>query len=177
MTRMLKPAARRATSWPMRPKPDEAKRLVANFLAEKLLLLPLTLFHRRVGGGKVTGQRQDQAHRQFGDADAVRARRVHDDDAASAGGGDVDVVDAGARACDDAKRLGSGDELRRHLRGAAHDERVGVGEILRELVGCPASPGVHVPAFGFQKLKCGCGEIVGDNNFHDADQRNRAVFE
>ena len=79
---------------------DEAERLVAHLLAEELLLLPLALLHRRVGGGQVPGQRQHEAHRQLGDADAVGAGRVHDDDAAGAGGGHVDVVDAGAGAGD-----------------------------------------------------------------------------
>ena len=91
----------------------EAERLVANLLAEELLLLPLALLHRRVGGREVAGQRQDQAHREFGDADAVGAGRVHHDDAARAGGGDVDVVDAGAGARDRAQLRRGVDQWRR----------------------------------------------------------------
>ena len=72
------------------PDPAEAgkaERLVAKLLAEKLLLLPLALLHRRVGGGNVAGQREHQPDGQLGHADAVRARRVHHDDAAGAGRG------------------------------------------------------------------------------------------
>ena len=100
----------------------EAERLVAHLLAEKLLLLPLALLHRRVGGRQVARQRQDQAHRQLGDADAVGAGRVHDDDAARAGGGHVDVVDAGAGAGDRAQLRRGGDDGGRDLGGAADDD-------------------------------------------------------
>ena len=48
-------------------------------------------------------QRQHQRAGVLGDADAVGAGRVDDEDAAGAGGGDVDVVDAGAGAGDDAQ--------------------------------------------------------------------------
>ena len=89
----------------------EAERLVAHFFAEELLLLPLALLHRGVGRGKVAGERQHERHREFGDADAVGAGRVHDDDAAGAGGGDVHVVDAGAGARDD-PQLGCGVDQR-----------------------------------------------------------------
>ena len=43
-------------------------------------------------------------------------------------GVEVDVVDAGARAGDDPQARRGGDQVARHLRRAAHDERVGVGE-------------------------------------------------
>ena len=82
--------------------------------------------------------------RQLGDADAVGAGRVHHDDAAGAGGGDVDVVDAGAGARDRAQLRRGGDERGGDLRGAADDERVGVGEIGGELFGRPARPGIDV---------------------------------
>ena len=166
MIRMPNAAARRATSWPMRPRPARPERLVAHFLAEELLLLPLALLHRGVGGGQVPGQRQHQAHRQLRDADAVGARRVHDDDAARAGGGDVDVVDAGAGAGDHPQAWRGGDQGGGDFGGAADDERVGVGEIGGEWVGRAAGAGVDVPAFGAQEIERGGGKIVGDNNFH-----------
>ena len=71
--------------------------LAAHFFTEKTLLVPLPLFHRAVGGGNLSGKCQYLSQRQFGDADAVGPGRVHDDNAARAGGVDVDVVHAGAR--------------------------------------------------------------------------------
>jgi hypothetical protein len=163
-SRIWNAAARRATSWPIRPNP---RRLVAKLLAEKLLLLPLSLFHGCVGGGEVTGQRKHQAHREFRDADAVRARRVHHHDAARAGGRHVDVVHARTSPGDHPQCLRRGDQLRGDFRRAADDKRVGIGKIDGELFRCPAGAGVNVPAFGFQKLQCGIREIVGNNDFHD----------
>ena len=108
-------------------QPGQPEHLAAHFLAEKALLVPLALLHRRIGGGKLSRQRQQLRHGELGDADAVRARRVHDDDAARAGGFDVDVVDAGAGARDRLEFLAGGDDVGRDFRGAAHDKRVGVG--------------------------------------------------
>ena len=66
--------------------------------------------------------------------------RVHDDDAAIGGGGDVDVVDAGSGAGNHPKPRRRGDQLRVDLRGASHDQRVGVGEVLGQIGGCAAGP-------------------------------------
>ena len=66
--------------------------------AGQLLLVPDALLHRRVGRRNRARQRQHQRDRQLGDADAVRAGGVHDEDAAFGCGGNVDVVDAGAGA-------------------------------------------------------------------------------
>ena len=68
------------------------------------------------------GQREHEAHRQLGDADAVGAGRVHHHDAARAGGGHIDVVHAGARAGDRPKPRRRVDQRRRHFRGAADDD-------------------------------------------------------
>ena len=87
----------------------QPEHLAAHFLAEKTLLVPLALFHRRVGGRELPGEREQLRHRQFRHADAVGAGRIHHHDAARAGGVDVDVVDAGAGARD-------GAELRRRRR-------------------------------------------------------------
>ncbi len=65
----------------------ESQHLVAHFFAEELLLLPFALLHRGIGRRQMPGQRQHESHRQFRDADAVRAGRVHDHDAACAGRG------------------------------------------------------------------------------------------
>jgi hypothetical protein len=68
---------------------------------------------------------------------------------------------------DHSQRLCRGNERRRDPGGAAHDKRVGVGNVGRKLIGSPPGSGVNRPALCFQELKCGFGEIVGDNNFHD----------
>ena len=147
-------------------EPGEAERLVAQLFAEKLLLLPLALLHRRIGGGQVARERQHLAERELGDADAVRARRVHDDDAAGAGGGDVDVVDAGAGAGNHPQARRGGDDRRGDLGGAANDDRVGIGDVGGELVRRAARTGVDLPSFRAQQIERGSGKVVGDNNFH-----------
>ena len=76
---------------------DDAERLVAELGAEQALLLPALLLHRRVGGGDRPRQREHQREGVLGDADAVAAGRVGDDDAAGARGLEVDVVDARIR--------------------------------------------------------------------------------
>ena len=58
----------------------------------------LPSFIALIGGRNQPRQRQHQRAGVLGDADAVGAGRVDDQDAARAGGGDVDVVDAGAGA-------------------------------------------------------------------------------
>ena len=82
-------------------KARDAKGLAAELGAEKALLLPLGILHGPIGRGHASGERQHQRTGVLGDADAVRARRVDDENAARAGGGHVDVVDAGAGAGDD----------------------------------------------------------------------------
>ena len=155
MTFISNARARRATSWPMRPETGEAERLAAHFFAEETLLVPLALLHRRVGGRNFSGKCQQLRHRQFRDADAVGARRVHHDDAARAGGVDVDVVDAGAGARDGAQLRRGRNQIGGHFRGAAHDDRVGVGEIGGEFGGRPAAARVNVPAFGAEQVESG----------------------
>jgi hypothetical protein len=71
----------------------------------------------------------------FGHADAVRARRVDDQDAAGARGVDVDVVDAGAGAPDDTEVRCRGEKARIDGGRAADEQRVSVGEVGSECVG------------------------------------------
>ena len=69
------------------PNPSEAgepQRLVADLFAEKLLLLPLSLFHGGVSRRQVPGHREHQTHCELCHAHAVRARRIHHDDATCA---------------------------------------------------------------------------------------------
>ena len=90
---------------------DDAERLAAQLDTSELLLLPLPCLHGGIGGGQVPRQRQQLRHRELGDADAVRARRVHHDDAALRRGFEVDVVDARAGAGDDPKRGRGGNQV------------------------------------------------------------------
>ena len=144
----------------------DAERLAAQLVAEKLLLLPLAGLHRLIGGGHHARQRQHQRAGVLGDADAVGARRVDDEDAAAAGGRHVDVVDAGAGAADDAQARRRGEQILGDLGRAAHEQRVGVGEVLGQIAGAAAGSGVDLPAFGAQQFERRSGQVVGDDDFH-----------
>ena len=144
----------------------EAERLVAQLFAEELLLFPLSLLHRRIGGREVAGERQHLAEREFGHADAVGSGRVHDDDAAAAGGGDVDVVDTGAGAGNHPQPRRGVDDRCGDLGGAANDDRVGVGDIGGRLLGATARTGVDLPSFRAQYVERGGRKVICDNNFH-----------
>jgi hypothetical protein len=96
-----------------------AEGLALQFEAGELLLFPLSGLHRLIGGGDGTGQRQHQAERMLGDADAVGAWRVDDEDAAAAGGRHVDVVHTRSGASDDAELGSGGKEILGDLGGAA----------------------------------------------------------
>ena len=70
----------------------------------------------------VAGEREHQRDRVLGGGDRVRLGRVGDDDPALGRGRDVDVVDAHARAADDAQVVGALDHLGVELgRGADQD--------------------------------------------------------
>ena len=84
--------------------PARARRCRASCRAARCretLLFPAPVLHRAIGGRDRARQRQHQRAGVLGDADAVGAGRVDDEDAARAGGRDVDVVHAGAGAGDD----------------------------------------------------------------------------
>ena len=97
MTRMPKPRARCATSWPIRPKPMMPERLLVQLHAAEFRAIPGSADQRRVGLRHIPGQRQQQRHRVLGRGDDVRLRGVRYDDAAPGGRVDVDVVDPDAR--------------------------------------------------------------------------------
>ena len=143
----------------------DAERLAAQLGAEEALLLPLAGLHRLVGGRHRARERQHQRAGVLGDADAVGAGRVDDEDAAAAGGRHVDVVDAGAGAADDAELGGRGEQILRDLGRAADEQCVGVGEILGEIGGAPAGSGVDLPAFGAEQFERRFRQIVGDDDF------------
>ena len=112
----------------------------------------------------------------LGDADAVGAGRVDDEDAARARGGDVDVVDAGAGAGDRSAACGAAaSSARVDLRRAADEQRVGVGEIGGELGGRSPGAGIDRPAFGAEQFERGSRKVVGDDDFHRELQYNPCV--
>ena len=104
-------------------EPDDAERLAAKLRAHQALLVPDAALHRGIRGPHRAREREHQRPGVLGDADAVRAWGVHDDDAAVGGGADVDVVDAGAGAGDHPKTWRRGDEL--FVRPAWRCERSG----------------------------------------------------
>jgi hypothetical protein len=58
------------------------------------------------------------------------------------------------------------EQLGVHLRGAAHDERVGIREVGQERSRRTAVAGVNRPArFRAQQFERGGGKIVGNDNF------------
>ncbi len=147
-------------------EPGDAERLAAQLGAEKALLFPAPVLHRVIGGRHRARQRQHQRAGVLGDADAVRARRVDDEDAARAGGGDVDVVDAGAGAGDDAEPRRRVHQRRVHFGRAADEQGVGVGEVGGERVRLASGARIDDPAaFGAEQIQRGGREIVGDDDF------------
>ena len=145
----------------------QPERLVTQLLAKELLLLPLPALHRPVGSGDVSGQCEHQSDGELRHAHAVRARSVHHDDATGGRRRDVDVIDAGAGARDRTELRRFSDESRRHFRGAPNDDRVGLREVGRELVGCPPGTSVDIPSLSAQQVERGDGKIISDNDFHE----------
>ncbi len=134
----------------------ESERLATKFGARQLLLVPDATLHRGVGRRHRAGEREHQRERVLGDADAVAAGRIHDQDAARAGRVEIDVVDAGAGAGNHPKFRSGGEQLLVNFRRAAHDERVGVGESRRQDVCGAAGLRVDGPAGdGLQQFNCG----------------------
>ena len=89
---------------------------------------------RAVGLRDVAEEGERQRQGVLGGGDRVRLGRVGDDDAAAGGGRDVDVVDAGAGAADHLQVGRQLDQLRRHLRRRADQDRVVLADLLAQLL-------------------------------------------
>jgi hypothetical protein len=113
---------------PDAPEPDDADGLAGNLDTGVLRTLPLTALQRSGRGGGVAGHGKQQRHRLLGGRDDVGRRRVDHHHAAGGGGRYLDVVEADAGAGDDLELRCRGDRFGVDLRGAAHDQRVRVGE-------------------------------------------------
>ena len=117
--------------------------------------------------GTARASDEHQRERVLGDADAVGARRVHDDDAARGRGGHVDVVDAGSGAGNHPKFRRGGDQRLVDGGRAADDERVGVGEIAREVRGRAAGFGVDgASGKALEQSDRGGRQLIGDDDVH-----------
>ena len=147
------------------PEPGDAERLAAQLGAEKLLLLPLAVLHRAIGRRHRARQREHQRAGVLGDADAVGARRVDDQDAAAAGGRHVDVVHAGAGAADDAQARAALEQIGGDLGRAANEQRVGVGQRAARSAATATALGIDAASrLGAEQLQRRFRQLVGDDN-------------
>ena len=127
----------------------------------------LPSFIARSAAGTDARQRQHQRAGVLGDADAVGAGRVDDEDAARAGGGDVDVVDAGAGARDDPEpRRGVEQRARRPSWRCGRAARRRRRDRRRARRACARSARRRPAGFGAQQFQRRGRQIVGDDDFH-----------
>lgn len=112
-------------------EPADGKRLFVEFRTHVIAALPLMRFHGRVGSRNLARACQQQRHGLFGSGNDVRRRRVAYHDPVFGGSVDIDVVHTHTRTPDDREIRPRADHIGRHLRGAAHDERIvcGMAEI------------------------------------------------
>ncbi len=105
-------------------------------------------------------------HGVFGHADGVSAGRVHDEHALARGGVEVHVVHAHAGAADHAKAFGLVQQLGRHLRRAADQQRIRIANLILDF---PFRLGeIHdVPrGIGLQNSHHAFIDAVCNQNFH-----------
>ena len=104
----------------------------------------------------------------LGDADAVGARRVDDQNAAGTGGIDIHVVDAGAGAGDHLQSGRPRDQVGIDTGGTADDQRVGVGECGVKLFGGATGLRIDVPALVPKQVGRGRRQRIGNHDFHES---------
>ena len=129
---------------------DEAQRLAAQLAADELRARPLAGADAAVRVGDAPQQRQCERDRVFGRGHDVAERCVHDVHAVGGRRGDVDVVHANAGAADHRETRSGIEDLRRHFRLAAHDERVDIREARREIGLVQAGRDANVTALAEQ---------------------------
>src|SRR5581483_2131754 len=103
---------------------DDAQRLAAQLDADEAGAVPLAGPERGIGVRDVAREREHERDGVLGGGDRVPERRIDDDHAALGRRGEVDIVDADAGTADDVQLLRCREDLARHLRLAAHDERL-----------------------------------------------------
>ena len=112
-------------------EPDHAERLAVQLGAIDRAV-PLERFQPRVRLRNAPHEREQHADRVLGGRHDVAVRRVDDDHPAARARVDVDIVHAHARAPDDAQPRRAVEQGGRHRRRRARDERLAVGERLRQ---------------------------------------------
>ena len=96
-------------------------------------------------------------------AGGAASRRIHHQDAAARRGFQIDVIHAYARAAHDAQLWSLCQQFVGYARGAAHDQRVGIGKLgsKRGRAGL-----FDFPACVDQQLHSVRTDFIGDDNFH-----------
>ena len=96
--------------------------------------------------------------------DHVPRRRIDDDYTLLRRGIEVDVIDADTRAADHLQRARRLDDLARHLRLAAHHQRVVAVHALAQLLRRQPCPHVHIRARALKRLNAVLGYRVTDED-------------
>ena len=187
-TFMSSPAARRATSRPMRPRPTTPSVLPASCVPTNLLRCHLAGAERT--WASAAGMWRARAMSRVMVCSAVLTRvaagRVHDDDALAGGGGHVDVVHADAGAGDGPELAGVFEQVGGDRGAAADDDAVGGLERGFQLGALEAVALVEFKAGLAQQVEAGGFQFVADEDaWHEkwrarrrppGNERNRTPF-
>ena len=154
------PTARRATCWPIRPKPRTPSVLSASSIPPQRERSQAALFQRGMGLRDVAREGDQQADRLLRGRDDGRVGRVRDDDPAVGRRIDVDVVDPDAGPADHLQPAGALDQVGGQLGRRADDDRVVVADRLRE-IGVAVDVDVEVLA---EELDARLGDRLADED-------------
>ena len=146
------------------PEPDDADGLAGELGADELRFLPFSRRHRGGGLRDPAQEREQDAEGVLDRGDDVAGRRVQHQNAARRGGRDVHVVDAHAGPPDDGEARSRREEGRVDARGAAHEERVGVGERGEELLASGAGEVHDLVPRAAQKVEARRRNLLGDDD-------------
>lgn len=100
----------------------------------------------------------------LGHRDGIAARRIHHEDARRRGRVEIHVIHADTGAPDDAQLRRLLEHIGVHLHGAAHNQRLAVGQMFRILLGIRND---DVPAFlRLEQFNAGLSHGLSDQNVH-----------
>ena len=133
MMRISNAAARFTTSRPMLPSPMTPRVLARSSVPMNLRFSHLPDLMDALALGIERARRQHEREGVLSHGNRVAARSIHHQDARGGGGGQIDVIDAHARAADDAQIRRGRQHGFIHCDGAADDECVGPGQMLHVL--------------------------------------------
>ena len=151
---------------------DEPHRLSLKLRPDELRALPFPGLQRSLCLGDLAQEREKDGDRMLRRGDDVPGWSVDDEDPALGGGLDVHVVEADARAPDDAKLFPDGQELTVHLRRGPHDEGVVVADRREKSLAGKVGPDVRGEARLLEHREAGFGKGFGDE---DAIRRHAGV--